>query len=237
MQVSTIRNSFIKQTIIVTVILAAFGGIVWYVSSFDEECDRSINQLKAQSDGIVRQVADLTSEYDKVTGYMAIYAEIKQKQDNKMLLVHKIALRDAIAGARSKYYIDDLDVKMGEIKALDAPQYKKETASIESSTVTVGLNALSDLDILGLIRVLSESFSGIKFTSLKITLAKNLDNTALITVKDTGFSPIVNGKITFTLFGLHSANSDEAELLNDTSGTPAQPVRGGTQKRIRLKQP
>ncbi len=125
---------------------------------------------------------------------------------------------------------------MGEIKPLDAPQYKKETSFIESSTVTVGLNALSDLDIFGLVKVLSESFSGIKFTSLKITLAKNLDNTALIAVKDTGFSPIVNGKITFTMFGLRSANADEAELLQDTSVTPTQPVRSGPQKRIRLKQ-
>ncbi len=239
MKISTIRNALIKQTIVVVVILGVFSGIVLYVDSFNEECDRNINQLVSQTDGIVRQVADLSLEYNKVMGYTATYNEIKQKQDNKMLTVNKLALRDAIVKARSQYHVDNLDVKMEEIKPLVADKYKRTTAFIESSNTTINLSGLSDLDILGIVKVLQKSFLGIRFTSLKFSLAKDLDNTALIAVKDTGFSPIVNSKLTFTLFGLRNVNSTDNDLLNEVDKVaPQNSGRGNNNnKRIRLRRP
>lgn len=239
MKISTIRNALIKQTIIVVVILGVFSGIVLYVDSFDEECDQNIKKLESQTDGIVKQVADLSLEYNKVMGYIATYNEIKQKQDNKMLTVNKFALRDSIIRARSKYYVDNLDVKMDEIKPIVGDKYKRTTAFIESSNITINLSGLSDLDILGIVKVLQKSFSGIKFTSLKFSLAKDLDNTALIAVKDTGFSPIVNGKLTFTLFGLRNVNSADNDLLNDVDKGVSQDSGrdNNSNKRIRLRRP
>lgn len=242
MKISTIRNAFIKQTMIVVGIIGVFVAIVWYVDSMNEESDAEINKLKMETDGIVKQVADLTLEYNKVTADMDTYNEIKKKQEDRMLMVNKRELRDVISGSRTKYFTDDLDVKMGEIKPLTGDKYKTPTVFIESSNTTISLNALSDLDILGLVKVLSESFSGIKFTSLKISMAKPVDNASLISIKDTGFTPMVNGKMDFILFGLRNVNQNDNELLNDTGGDSQQQGPAGNQnpnnrRMIRLRRP
>lgn len=237
MRISTIRNVLIKQTAIALALVGVFIGIVLYVDSFNEECDRKINQLKAESDGIIRQVAELSSNYNKVISDMSIYNDIKKKEDNKMLMVSKVALRDAIAGARNKYYLDGLDVKMEAIKQPIGDKYKKNTSFIESSDTTINLNALSDLDILGLVKTLDTSFLGIKYTSLKLSLPKDLDNAALISIKDTGFAPIVTGKLTFTLLGLRNVNGPDNDLNDESKGVLDTDVDADGKKRIRLRLP
>jgi hypothetical protein len=87
------------------------------------------------------------------------------------------------------------------------------------------------------VEVLQNSFSGIKFTSLKITADKSIDNAALISVKDTGFFPVVSARINFTLFGLRNINTSDNELLNEGSAhSPAlTPHNIPRNKRIRLR--
>jgi len=239
MKIPAIRKAFIKQTVIVIGVLAVFAGLVWYIDSFNDEFDKDISQLNNETSTLARKVVDLNLQYSKVTSNMILYNDIRRKQENKMLMINKPALRDAIANSRNKYYFDGIDVKMGEIKPLAGDKYKTNTTFIEASNTSITIHALTDLDVLGLIEVLQNSFSGIKFTSLKITAEKSIDNAALIAVKDTGFSPIVNARMNFTLFGLRNVNASDNELLNDGSGaqTPAT-VPGGNMtrnKRIRLR--
>jgi hypothetical protein len=237
MKISTIKKALIKQTLVISVIIAAAFGGLWYLSSMDEEYDGKINQLRTQAGNVTRQVMDLSSEYTKVTSVMDVYSEIKKKEENKMLVVNKETLRDAILAPKSKYPFDDLEVKMDAVKALEGEKYKKDTGFIESSNATVSLKALSDLDIFDLIQSLQSSFSGIKFTSLKISLAKELDSGSLIAIKDTGFAPIVNGKINFTLFGMREVNATEGDLLTDGDKPAANQNNINSRRRIRLRQP
>jgi hypothetical protein len=219
MKISTIKKNLIKQSAIVVVIVGLAGGILWFLDSLDGECDMDINRLKAQTNDLSNQVLNLTTEYSKVESYADIYKEIEKNQRDKKLTVDKTILRNVIAGARNKYYLDSLDVKMGEIKPYDGDKYKRESVFIESSDVTINLNTLSDLDIFGLVRALETSFSGVKFTSFNMSSVKNLDNAALITIKDSGFTPIVSGKIAFKLFGLHNIKKAEKELLSDDANS------------------
>jgi hypothetical protein len=154
-----------------------------------------------------------------------------------MLTVSKEALRDAIIAPKDKYSLEDMEVKMDGIKAMEGEKYKKDTEFIESSAATVSLNALSDLDIFYLVQSLQSSFSGIKFTLLKISLAKELDSGNLIAIKDTGFSPIVSGKINFTLFGMREVNATEGDLLTDGEKPTANQNNINVRRRIRLRQP
>lgn len=237
MKISVIRNTLIKQTIIALGIVGVFVGVVMYLDSFDEEYDRNINMLKSQSDGIMQQVNNLSLEYSKVVNNMVMYGEIKQKQEGKLLMVSKAALRDAIAGAREKYYIDNLDVKMDEIKALSGDKYKRPTAFIESSNTTINLNGLTDLEIFGLIKTLQQTFLGIKFTYFKFGLGTNFDNATLVAIKDTGSVPIVNTNIKFTLFGLRSVAADDKDLLESPDkGQPGFPEGHERKNLIRLRQ-
>ncbi len=236
MKINTIRKSFIKQTVIVVGVLAVFASLVWYVDSFNEEFDKDINQLNTETNTLAKNVADLTVQYSKVTSNMALYNDIRRKQENKMLMINKLALRDAITSSRSRYFFDDIDVKMGEIKPLAGDKYKTSTTFIEASNTSISINALSDLGALGLVEVLQNSFSGIKFTSLKLTQSKPIDSASLIAVKDTGFAPIVSVKMNFTLFGLRNVNATDNELLNDGSPQPNAGPGGITRnKRIRLR--
>lgn len=235
MKISAIRKILIKQTAIALVIVGVFIGAVFYLDSYDEEFDRNISTLKSEADNIMHQVANLSSEYSKVVGDMAIYNDIKKKQDDKKLIVSKIALRDAIAKAREKYHLDGLDVKMDEIKALAGDKYKRNTAFMEASNTTISLNGLTDLDVFGLINDLSQAFLGIKFTSLKLASGVAVDNAALISIKNSGFAPIVNAKITFTLFGLRSVSNDDNDLLGEGKEEQPNPGADDGKKLIRLR--
>lgn len=235
MKISDIKNILIKQTIIALLIIGVFVGAVLYLDSFNEDYDREINMLKSETDGIMQKVANLSLEYTKVVGNMAIYNDIKQKQDEKMLEISKIALRDSIAGTRDNYYIDNFDVKMDEIKPLTSDKYKRNTAFIEASNTTISVNGLTDVDILGLVKTLKQTFLGIKFTSLKLSLGTAVDNAVLISIKDSGFVPIINSKMTFTLFGLRNVTKDDNELLDGGGNQPASPA-DNNKNLIRLRQ-
>lgn len=240
MRISTVRKALVKQSIVVVVLLCLVGGGLWYVDSLDSECDENISKLKSQADAIAKQVVDLTAELDKAIGYTAVYDEIKLKRESNMLTISKAVLRDVIAGTRSKYYSDDLDVKMDEVKPHVGDKYKRDAVFIESSGVNISLNSLSDLDVLWLVQTLQESFLGMKMTSLKLSTVRRLDSAALIAIKDNGFLPIVKGEISFRLFGLHDVNEAEKELLMDDGASPQN--AGGHKryddgkKRIRLRQ-
>ncbi len=197
--------------------LATVGGAVLYVAALDEDCDKEIANLKMVTDNTVKQALDLSQEYNKASNDLALFNEIKKKRDNKLLAISKLALKSVISGARSKYILDSLDVKMEEPKVMEGPEYKKESLAIESGNVTIGLNALTDLDVLGLIQAMDKEFWGIKFTSVKISLEKELDAASIIAIKDTGFTPIVNAKLTFTLFGLRNIASI-ADSLTEGDG-------------------
>lgn len=235
MKISDIRNVLIKQTIVALVIIGIFVGAVLYLDSFNEECDRNIAMLKSQSDAITKQVADLTLEYSKVVGNMSVYNDIKKKQDERMLMVSKSALRSAIDGARAKHYIDNFDVKMDEIKALAGDKYKRNTVFIEASNTTINVNGLTDLDIFGFIDTLKQRFLGVKFTSLKLSLGKAVDSTTIISIKDSGFVPIVNSKITFTLFGLRNVNAEDKELLEGIGKNNQPDMNNENRNLIRLR--
>lgn len=235
MKISDIRKTLIKQTIIALVIVGVFIGALFYLDSYNEEFDKNISTLKSQADGIMRQVASLSLEYSEVVGNMAVYNDIKKKQDEKKLMVSKLALRDAIAHAREKYHLDALDVKMDEVRELAGNKYKRNAVFMESSNTTINLSGLTDLDILWLMKYLSQTFLGIKFTSLKLSAGVDVDNAALISIKDSGFSPIANAKITFTLFGLRSVNSDDNDLLDGGKGEQQNPRIDDGRKLIRLR--
>lgn len=237
MKISTIRNILVKQTAVVLAILTFTSGILWYVDYLNSEADDNINRLRSQADSISRQVIDKGAEFTKVVGNLELYDEIKQKKEEEMLTVNKAVLRDVIAGTRSKYYSDDLEVKMEEVKPQIGDKYKRETVFVEASDVMVKLNSLSDLDIFGLMQELHNSFSGVRFNSLKISSLQRLDSAALVAIKDGGFFPVVKGEIGFKLFGLHDISETDKELLTD-DGASSQSGRSGedTRKHIRLRQ-
>jgi len=217
MKISTVRSILIRQSVIVTVVLSFFGGIMWYIESLSDEFNEKINYLQSQVNNVTRQAMDLSSEYGKVTDIMDEYHIVRQKQDNKMLDVDKIILRDVLADFRRKYSIDISEVKMSEIKALSGEKYKRDAVFIESGDVEMNFSAISDLDIFTLIQGLEKSFSSIKFTSVEISALKELNSASLSEIKNTGFASMVGGKISFTLFGLRNISSGDNELLIKSS--------------------
>lgn len=215
MKVSIIRKSLIKQSAVALILLMLSYGVVWYVESLNYENDKSINYLRMQVDNLTRQSIDLSSEYSKVTNIIDEYNEIKNKQENNRLDVNKLVLRNVMASARSKYYLDNMEVKMDEIKPLDDNQYKRDSVFVEYSNVSVKANSLSDSDVFGLIQELQNYFVGVKVISLRIKRLKELDEPSLIAIKDTGFTPMVESNFTFTLFGLRSVQAVQSELSID----------------------
>ena len=223
MKFSTIRNALIKQTIVVIIVLGAVIAPVIYANSLNEEYDQKIISLKSEADTIAKNVSDLFREYNDATNMMMTYSDIQQKRENKMLTVNKLALRDVIVGTRSKYAFANLDVNMGEVKPREGGQSKLTTVMIEESPITINFNAMSDVDIFGLVEALQTAFVGFNFTHMKLTLLKEVDNTVLLSIQQSGFEPLVNAKIDLVWAGLQAvkAVSDPNKILEEDG--PTQP--------------
>ncbi len=202
MKINVMMREFTKQTAIVIAVLSVVGGLVYYILSLDEEYNGKIQNIKAQSSKISSDANALIKQYSEVTNGMSLYNEIKQKRENNMLTVSKLSLRDAVAAARNKLAISNIDVEMGEIKAIAEPNYKLTTVFAESSVVTIKLSAVTDLDIMSFVSHLQDSFSALKFNDIKINKVKDLDGSSLTEIKKTGFSPLVGATINFTWYGM-----------------------------------
>ncbi len=227
MKISVVRNKLIKQSVIVFSTVTILGGVLWYISSLNDENDASINSLNSQVNSVSKQASDLSAEYSKVNSVMDDYLMIKEKQQKKMLDIDKNALRDAMAEVRDKRNIEVSEVKINDIKELSGPQYKLESAFIEAGNVTISTKSLSDIDIFYLIKTLENRFSGIKFSNLNLTLVKDINDTTLSEIKKSGFMPIVESKMNFTIFGIRDVNIVDDELkIGGGNGTAQPPVTG-----------
>jgi len=224
MKLATVRNALIKQTIIVGAVIAVVVAPVLYLDSMSTNYDAEIQKNQAQSDAISKELITLLSQSDNANGQILAYNEIKQKQDKKLLTISKTTLRDAILLARKKYKFENFDVDMGAIKTREGEKYKLATVFTETSDINIKLSASSDLDVFALMRSLQESFSTIRFTKLKLTLAKDLDNTALLAIRNTGFAPLVNGEIVFTWSGIKNVKNDEPEPSAKKEEKPTEPA-------------
>lgn len=227
MKISVVRNKLIKQSVIVFSTVTILGGVLWYISSLNDENDASINSLNSQVNSVSKQASDLSAEYSKVNSVMDDYLMIKEKQQKKMLDIDKNALRDAMAEVRDKRNLEVSEVKINDIKELSGAQYKLESAYIEAGNITISTKSLSDLDVFYLIKTLGNRFSGIKFSNLNLTLAKDINDSALAEIRKSGFVPIVESKMNFTIFGIRDVNIVDDELkIGGGNGTAQPPVTG-----------
>lgn len=238
MKLSTIRNALIKQTLIVVVILAIVAAPVLYIDSLYEEYQRKTNDIKAQGDKIASDVTTLRTQYENANKSLSSYEGIKEKQETKMLTVSKVYLRDVITNSRKKYYFgnDSFDISMTDVKPREGEKYKLSKVFAESSDVTIKLSATSDGDIFSLVKDLQDSFSAIKFSSLHLSMDKELDNNALVAIKDSGFSALINADISFTWSGLQYIKAEDiADPLIENNKDDNSPAN--MQRKIRLRAP
>lgn len=212
MKLSTVRNELIKQTAIVLVAISILGGILWYIISLNDESYTEITNLNNQVSTISRQTSDLSTEYGKVNNVMDDYLMVKDKIEKKMLDIDKNALRDVIAEVKGERNLDISEVKINEVKELSGDKYKRESTYIESGNISITAKSSSDVDILHLMKTLEIKFSGIKFNSLSFITKKEINDSTLSEIRSSGFSPIVESKINFNIFGLRNAKVIDDEL-------------------------
>jgi hypothetical protein len=218
MKISTIRNALIKQTLVVIVILAVIFAPVFYVDSLHDEYEKGIVDIKAKVDSVAAEANSLLAQYEAAHKGITAYNEIKQKQDQKLLTVSKVSLRDIIVGIRKKYNFDNFEADMSDVRSRGA-QYKLSSLFAESSDVTLKFNASSDIDVFLLIQSLQNSFPLVKISSISLSLVKGLDSQALLQIKNAGLAPLVNAEIKFIWSGLRNVKTDDANPQ-----VPAKPV-------------
>ena len=104
---------------------------------------------------------------------------------------------------------------MGDVKPRDGEKYNLKTILAEAITVTIKMDAISDLDVFLIIQSLKNAFPVVHFSSMKLTLAKDLDNNSLLEIKKTGFSSLVKGEFSFIWSGLKDVKTEDAQSLLD----------------------
>lgn len=213
MKLSTLRIALIKQTIVVVIIIALVSAPVFYADYKNEDYNKQNQELQAQTDLIVKDAAELLSQYSNATSNLDFYNEIEKKKKENILSVNKIILRDAVFNIRKKYNFGVFDVVMSDIKPSENATYKLSNVFVEYSTVNIKFSATTDIDVFSMMQELQKSFSSIKFNSMKMNISKDFSDAALFDIKNSCFSPLVNGELSFIWSGLQNVKTDGVNSL------------------------
>jgi hypothetical protein len=236
MKLATIKKALIKQTIVVVFSIALVSAPAFYANYLYEDYATQSKNVESQGNIVAAEVATLLAQFESANSDLNAYNEIEQKKTNNMLNISKALLRDTIAEVRKTYNFADFDVNMSDVKAKVGDKYKLETVFAEDSNVTIKFSAMSDADAFFLMQSIQNSFSAVKLTSIKLSIDKSLDASALLEIKNACFSSLVKGEIAFTWSDLQNVKKDDTEALTRKAKGSEQNAIQEPQRRIRLRQ-
>lgn len=211
MKISTVKSSLIKQSIILLVALSVVAAPVFYIDYLCDVYAEKIKRTNAENNGLANELTQLTTQANNANSWLVSYSDIIKKYSDKKLSVNKNVLRDNIVELRKKYKFGSFDANISSIKQKEGDKYKtKSKIFAEDGDVSIKLAALSDVDVFLLIQSLKANFTAIRFTKFNLSLAaKELDSSVLLSIRNSGFTPIVNADITFTWSGLQNLDVDK----------------------------
>jgi hypothetical protein len=221
MKMSIVRNTLIKQSIIVTVALVVVIGVAVFVDSLNEQYAQEASTLKSETDAIVREVSALNAEYSEFNGNLELHRSIQQEIKDGRVALQQEALRRVFTKARERFVFDNFKANVGASSLREGEKYKRTTMQVNALEVSITTDALSDEEMYGLMQEIHKGFSSIRFTQLKMDVNTPVDNTVLQRINESGFAPLVKAEMKFVWAGMMDVADDKTKELESLLGAPA----------------
>lgn len=215
MKLETFRKKTLVETGIIAAIVLVASGIIYFLGSVSDDYEQQNNSMKAQVDSIATDMKNLKTKYYNIKQNIGLYEEIQKKQSLGQLTITRQAMMDKFNLFRSQILLMNMRLSMSSIQEMGEAQFRRKTNAVNWSEVTVGMDALSDEHIYGLIKTIQENLPGISAISrLSIAKTGSLSETTLRAVSEKGPVPLVKADMKFVWFGINPVEAAEGTATN-----------------------
>lgn len=236
MKYQAVKNTLIRQSITVAVVLVVALGVLLFIDSQDVSYTEEVKTLQDQTDKILRDMSTLRDQYAKVDQSAEMYRDIERRNAKNALTLNRPYLRDTFDTLRKQYALNSMKITMSTPQPREGRQYKRDSGFIESSEVAAEFEAVSDEVIFAILRDVQKEMAGVKFFRVAFSTIRLPDALALQAISQQGGYGLVKGEMKFTWFGINlpppvdpkAAPGAPGAATGVTPGVTPHPSAGGT---------
>lgn len=212
MKTEGIRKRLFMESGIFAGILAALGGIIYFLGTVISDYEGQKTALSAQLAAVRQDKTMLQNKFDKINNNTDLYAQISGADAQEKLGISRQFLRKKINDFKARYFLNAFSLTMSPIQDLSGDKYRFKNTTISSSDLSASFDALTDEDIYSLTKALENELPGsIRITQLRVERAGKVTNESLRAIAKNGQYTMVKGDMKFTWFGIRPPEPAESE--------------------------
>lgn len=206
MNITPLKKSILKETIIFAAVALILAGMVVYISMLYDEFTQKKSTLEGQSNQLMTEKQQLEASFLNVEQNKDAYQEALDRTANPGMFIDRQAIRDLFNIYRSQFFLKKLVLDMQPVTEVttDAKFTRKTLVGIQSE-VKMSFEAISDEDIYAMIRALHKELPGYaRVHAIDIKRVPAIEKQNIIEIRKQGVTKLVEGSIDFVWYGIKS---------------------------------
>lgn len=205
-----LKKRLLLESLAFIAVLGVLGGALNYLIGMHEEQERDNNTVNTQLTALRNELQALDGKYNGWRQNNALYETAIKKKKQGRLMPDRAQIRSLFTRYNEQFMLSETSLQMQPLQELEGAEYKRPTANMVYSVVTVSFNALNDLDVYRLIQAIEKDFSGaVKMRSVSITKRNKASKEILASISQTGPLDMVAATITFFWVGIRQPEPDK----------------------------
>lgn len=196
-----VKRLLIRDGVIVCLVAALAGGVLWFANARHAEAQRQSNTLKTQITGANQKVQQFESEFQKAAKFAEQYRRFSGDGFSREDLDRKAAI-DAVERLKDRFYLSDVSIESKPYQPLTEAPWAGRTVRLGAVPITIRLKAFSDEYLFAFIFALDRELQG--FTRINRLLVTRLQTVRDVPLKQVGeghLPALVSAELEFLWLG------------------------------------
>jgi hypothetical protein len=213
MRYQELQKKLLTESGIALAALILLGGGLYFLDSMHEDAIAANKATESQLSAVTNEANGLREKYIRVQKDSELYQRIMTMDANDQLSLDTRTFESAFRDFKKRYSFGVLKYTAGDAVLQEDPKYRRGTSLIETRTVTVTFDALSDEDVYELIQAIQKELPGsAKITSLTLSRESRLTDQIVRTITKTGKFALVKGSLQFIWYGITPSDPNAAKV-------------------------
>src|SRR5690348_12033051 len=127
MHYQQLKKRLLLESGILSGTLAAAGAVVFFLSLFSDDYEKSASELESKVNAIAASTNALSNKYDKVRQNEALFKKVVQLQSEDGFTITPQVAQNRFNYLRDAYYLNNLHLIMSPITEMSDANYRRPT--------------------------------------------------------------------------------------------------------------
>jgi hypothetical protein len=226
MQVSSIKNTILREALIGIAALLVVGALTYFLMDMVEAQIQETQAMQTSVSTVKSNRQMLLDKYTKVQDNAELYQDYLKQNAGEGLSTDRAIIEKKFVAFKNKFFLgDNTRVTVSRTENPKDQKYIRPSHYVTSSDVNVTFEALTDEDIYALLQSIGQEMPGIaKFKTFNIKRDSLITDESVRSIASNGQYKIVSGNVVFTLFGIKPTEfKDPTKPATDAGGPNAAP--------------